>query len=301
MNTLARAWQRFWFTPTSPYMLGLCRFCFFAAFYGLYIAQIDLRDYALFPEGFYQPRSFFAWLPFSPPGWDVLNGLVTAFTLAVILAALGLCTRVATATSCVLGLYVVGLQFNYGYLHWAHAVVPLVMGVLALAPCGDALSLDTVIRRWRTQYIPTPGGQYRWPIQLVRLLFVTVFLAAGLAKLRTAGLTWITSDTLRHYFLENAYVFDADATAAWSQPLVQWLVLHPGLCKVLAAGVIIVEVSAPAALFSAWARRLLLPILFLFQLGNTLLLYQNFFFAYLGLYIFWLPCMAGRQVGCGND
>ena len=89
MNTLARAWQRFWFAPASPRLLGCCRLCFFAAFYGLYLTRVDLRAYALFPDGFYQPRSFFAWLPFPPPGWDVLDGLVTAFTLAVLLAALG--------------------------------------------------------------------------------------------------------------------------------------------------------------------------------------------------------------------
>ena len=188
MRTLAAAWNAFWFTPAAPWPLGLCRAGFFASFYLLFLARTDLRWYALFPSGFYQPRSFFAWLSLPTPSWEVMGWLVTAFEISVILAALGLLTRLATFTAFVLGLYVLGLQFNYGYLHWAHAIVPIVMGILALSPCGDALSLDALVRRAATGKAADTGGQYRWPIQLVRLVFVTVFLAAGLAKLRQAGL-----------------------------------------------------------------------------------------------------------------
>ncbi|MGQ4807533.1 hypothetical protein NKDENANG_00885 [Candidatus Entotheonellaceae bacterium PAL068K] len=296
MNAAWAAWNRFWFAPAASWPLGLCRACFFASFYGLYLAGSDLRWYALFPDGFFQPRSFFAWLSLPIAGWAALHWLVTAFELSVILAALGLLTRTATAVSFVLGLYVIGLQFNYGYLHWAHAVVPIVMGVLALAACGDALSIDALIRKRTTGKVAGPGGQYGWPVQLVRLIFVTVFLAAGLAKLRAAGLSWVTSDTLRHYIIENQYVFRADATRAWSRPLADWLVRHPGLCRVLAGLTLTLELSAPAALVSSRARMLLIPALCLFQVGNALLLYQDFFFAYLGLYAFWVPWPRLRRV-----
>jgi hypothetical protein len=289
MNTLSVAWHRFWFTPSAPHVLGLCRVFFFASFYLLYLVREDLRWYALFPDGFFQPHSFFVWLPFTSPSWDTLDGLVTTFELSVILAALGLLTRMATAVSFVLGLYVIGLQFNYGYLHWAHAIVPLIMGVLALAPCGDALSLDALIWKYRRRQRANAGGQYHWPVQLVRVIFVSVFFAAGLSKLRAAGLSWVMSDTLRHYILENQYVFHADAMQAWSRPLVEWLVGYPLLCRVLATLTVILELSAPLALVSPAARLLLIPALFLFQVGNALLLYQDFFFAYLGLYAFWVP------------
>lgn len=301
MNALAAAWNRFWFTPSTPHLLGLCRIFFFASFYLLYLVRTDLRWYALFPDGFFQPRSFFVWLPTSPPAWETLDGLVTTFELSVICAALGLLTRLATVASFALGLYVIGLQFNFGYLHWAHAIVPLVMGVLALAPCGDAWSLDALIWKYKWRPRAKTGGQYHWPVQLVRVLFVTVFFAAGLSKLREAGLLWVTSDTLRHYMLENQYVFHADAMQAWSRPLVEWMVGYPFLCRVLAALALGLELSAPLALVSTGARLLLIPALFLFQVGNALLLYQNFFFAYLGLYAFWVPwdnlCSAATPAG----
>jgi uncharacterized membrane protein YphA (DoxX/SURF4 family) len=275
--------------------------CFFTSFYLLYLVREDLRWYALFPDGFFQPRSFFAWLSLAPPGWETLDGLVTTFELGVILAALGLLTRLATAVSFVLGLYVIGIQFNYGYLHWAHAIVPIVMGVFALAPCADAWSLDALIWKYRRRQRTKTGGQYHWPVQLVRVLFVTVFFAAGLSKLRAAGLSWVMSDTLRHYLLENQYVFYADAVQAWSRPLVDWLVAHPVLCRVLAALTLIVELSAPLALVLPATRLLLIPALFLFQVGNALLLYQDFFFAYLSLYAFWVPWgsmfCAAKQTG----
>ncbi len=216
-------------------------------------------------------------------------GLVTGFKGAVLLAALGCFTRLATTVSSVLGLYVIGYQFNYGYLHWAHAVVPIVMGVLAFAPSGDALSLDAWLFKRTAARGRQPSGQYHWPVQLVRLIFVSVFLAAGLAKLRAAGLAWVTSDTLRHYLLENQHLFQATGIAAWGRPVAAWLVLSPLLCRLLAGLVLTLELSAPAALFSHRARRILLPALFTFQIGNTVLLYQNFFFAYLGVYAFWVP------------
>ncbi len=189
----------------------------------------------------------------------------------------------------------IGLQFNYGYLHWAHAVAPIVMGVLALAPCGDAVSLDAIIRKYATGHVAGPGGQYQWPIQLVRVIFVTVFLAAGLAKLRAAGFEWVTSDTLRNYLLENQYVFRADAVTAWSRPLADWLILRPSLCRILAGLVLTLELTAPAALVSRRTRMWLIPALFGFQIGNALLLYQDFFFAYLGLYAFWAPWPPARS------
>lgn len=288
MNALAAAWNAFWFAPAAPWPLGVCRAGFFGSFYVLFLARIDLRWYALSPPEFYQPRSFFDWLSLPMPNWEVLAWLVTAFEISVILAAVGLLTRLATLTAFALGLYVLGLQFNYGYLHWAHAIVPIVMGILALSPCGDALSLDALVRRVITGKTAKTGGQYRWPIQLVRLVFVTVFLAAGLAKLRQSGLEWVLSDTLRNYFLENQYVFRSEGATVWGYLLADWLIVRPGLCRVLAVAVLAVELSAPAALFSRRARRWLVPSLFVFQVGNALLLYQDFFFAYLGTYFFWV-------------
>ena len=288
MSVLSAAWNTLWFTPAAPWHLGLCRAGFFGSFYILFLTGTDLRWYALFPPGFYQPRSFFFWLALPTPAWDVFSWLVTAFEISVILAALGLLTRLSTTAAFALGLYVLGLQFNYGYLHWAHAIVPIVIGILALSPCGDGLSLDALLRRALRGKERAPGGQYRWPIQLVRLVFVTVFLAAGLSKLRQAGLEWVLSDTLRNYFLENQYVFRTEGATGWSHLVADWLIARPGLCKVLSATAIGVELSAPAALFSRCARGCLIPLLFLFQVGNALLLYQDFLFAYLGLYLFWL-------------
>ena len=299
MSAFAAAWHAFWFAPATPWPLGFCRAGFFGSFYVLFLSRTNLRWYALFPPGFYQPRSFFAWLSLPTPSWEVMGWLVTAFEISVILAALGLMTRLATLTAFALGLYVLGLQFNYGYLHWAHAIVPIVMGILALSPCGDALSLDALFRRVVTGNTGEAGGQHRWPIQLVRLVFVTVFLAAGLAKLCQAGLEWVLSDTLRNYFLENQYVFRSEGATTWGHLLADWLIVRPGLCRVLAVVVLAVELSTPAALFSRHAWRLLIPLLFLFQVGNALLLYQDFFFAYLGLYLFWIPWVdGGKGPGC---
>ena len=295
MNALIAQWRRGWFAPASPWPLGLCRAWFFAAFYVLYLRRWDQRVYAFFPEGFYQPRSFFAWLSLTPVDATTFDWLVTGLEWAVLLAALGLCARLAAAVSFALGLYVIGYQFNYGYLHWAHAIAPIVMGVLALAPSGDALSIDAWLRHRATGGGPLAGGQYRWPIQLARLIFVSIFFAAGLSKLRTAGLAWVASDTLRNYLLENQYIFQGEAAVSWGRPVVDWLVWRPGWCRALAGLSLALELSAPLALFSRRARIVLIPALFAFQVSNALLLHQNFFFTYLGVYAFWLPWRRARN------
>ncbi|PON19440.1 hypothetical protein C2W62_02635 [Candidatus Entotheonella serta] len=289
MNVFTEMWNRFWFAPTAAWPLGLCRAGFFAAFYLLYLYRWDQRVYAFFPDGFFQPRSFFVWRSLAPVSEVVFTWLVTGFEYAVLLSALGIFTRLSTAASFTLGLYVIGYQFNYGYLHWAHAVVPLVMGVLALAPSGDAWSVDGLLFQRVARRGKQVGGQYHWPMQLVRLIFVSIFLAAGLSKLRAAGLSWVTSDTLQHYILENQYIFQDTSSAAWERAVAAWLVRTPILCQILAGLSLTLELSAPAALFSHRARIILIPSLFVFQVGNAFLLYQNFFFAYLGLYAFWIP------------
>lgn len=92
---------------------------------------------------FFSPAVFLSGGSLAPVSEVVFTWLVTGLEYAVLLSALGIFTRLSTAASFTLGLYVIGYQFNYGYLHWAHAVVPLVMGVLALAP-----SWRCMVCRW---------------------------------------------------------------------------------------------------------------------------------------------------------
>jgi hypothetical protein len=82
-------------------------------------------------------------------------------------------------------------------------------------------------------------------VRAVWLALAMVFLAAGVAKLRHAGVAWVTSDNLRNTFLLNYYSQSA------SEPMVGWgfvLAERPRLCNVLAAGTMMVELAFPLAL-----------------------------------------------------
>ena len=60
---------------------------------------------------------------------------------------------------------------------------------LALVPCGERLSLETLlVRRTPRQRVP------RWSLQGLRLLATSVYLSAGTAKLNGP---WLRGDTLR--------------------------------------------------------------------------------------------------------
>jgi len=54
------------------------------------------------------------------------------------------------------------------------------MGVLALSRCGDAFSLDRLVRARRHAEAPPPSGEYRWPARMILLVMSCVFFAIEL-------------------------------------------------------------------------------------------------------------------------
>jgi hypothetical protein len=128
----------------------------------------------------------------------------------------------------------------------------VILGILALARCGDAVSLDA-----RRRAAPAAvSGEYTWPVRAACLAVAFVFLAAGIAKWRHAGLAWASSDTFVHLLRMNHYHQPSD------DPVLSWgLILsqYPRLCGVLAGGTMLLEVVYPLALVSRAASALLVP------------------------------------------
>ena len=154
-----------------------------------------------------------------------------------------------------------------------------------LSRCGDAWSIDRVIRSYRAgppvQPV-APSGEYNWPIKCVWLISALVFFAAGVAKLRFSGLAWITSDNMANMLLQHHYKSD---------PIVGWgkiIANYPLLCQTLAAGTIVLELGFVLAIFSRIARWLFVPGMFVMQVGIALLM-GVVFTQFMFVYLFWIP------------
>lgn len=270
---IVRAWPASWFRPASPQALALCRILFYAMLLALY-GGTQFRFVAEVAPLYWEPISFLAILaPEGPPSADAIGVLQLVWKIALVASLAGLATRVSTAVACGLGLYLIGLSYCVSRPSHEMAAAAIALLVLALSRCGDVWSLDALLSRRRDV---AWSGEYRWPIQLVRVAISLAFFSAGLSKLRNGGLGWIFSDTLQLTIAERAL------------PLGVWLAQWPAACRALAAGIITIELFHPLALFSRRAACFFVPGSIAMLLGFWLVLGIPFW-PLLWLHGFWIP------------
>jgi hypothetical protein len=275
-------WNRFWFAPAPATALGVCRLAFFV---GLLLHQwpFVLHRWVGIPAIYRRPMWTFRILHLPFLSENAVIALQVAWAIAMALAAIGLFTRVATCVAFLLGFYLLSLANNFGKIGHGDQALVLTMLILALARCGDAVSIDALLSRRRGRAAPGDSGEYRWPIRMVWLLMALVFCAAGASKLVRNGLAWITTDHLALTLIQ-AHYHGVRPTVKLGLYLAQFALL----CKLMAAGVVAMELAFPLALLS---RRLRVPIVvatLLMQIGIGLLM-GVWFRQFLLLYLFWVP------------
>lgn len=271
-------WYAFWFRPAPPEGLALCRILFCALLLVLYGGE-DFTFVATLAPLHWAPVSFFAIAaPGGPPSGETLALLQGVWRVALAASLAGLATRVSTAVACALGLWLIGLTYCVSRPSHEMAAAAIALLVLALSRCGSAWSVDALLARRRGRARPPAwSGEYRWPIQLVRVVISLAFFTAGLSKLRGGGgLGWIFSDTLQLTIAERAL------------PLGLWITQWPWLCRAFAAGVVCIELLHPLALFSRRAACVFVPGSLLLLLGFWLGMGIPFW-PLLGLHLFWIP------------
>ncbi len=136
----------------------------------------DAWDGRIYSDAFYEPYA--AWYPELPEALYV--GLLWLAVVAAVAMSLGLLTRLATATTFAIVTY--NLFLSTTHFHNNRAYLVIVLGLLAVAPCGRELSLDAWLRRRRGRppLDPTAPG---WPLWLLRFECAAVYGASGLSKL----------------------------------------------------------------------------------------------------------------------
>ena len=181
---------------THPANLAVFRFALFAAL----LATIDPAQ-VLWHSGL--PAD----LRVIPPGLSPIVDLVAitpeAATWAIRLlylfggmAMLGLWSRTSALLAVLLGLYVLGIPQLYGKINHYHHLIWF-GALLAASPCGDALSLDRLVGRWRGRPALRPSRAYALPLRLAWLLIGVIYFFPGFWKVAFSGLDWALSDNLR--------------------------------------------------------------------------------------------------------
>jgi uncharacterized membrane protein YphA (DoxX/SURF4 family) len=136
----------------------------------------DSLDGRIYQDAFYEPYA--SWYP-ELPG-DVYIGMLWLAAAAALAMALGFLTRLATATTFVIVTY--NLFLSTTHFHNNRAYLVIVLGLLAVAPCGRELSVDAWLRRRPGRPAPdlsAPG----WPLWLLRFECSAIYGASGLSKL----------------------------------------------------------------------------------------------------------------------
>ena len=117
-------------------------------------------------------------------------------------------------------------------------------------------------------------------------MFILVFCAAGISKLRNSGLEWVTSDYMATLFISKGLAGDR------AEPLIGWLPFWLGskvwLCSFLAGLTVMLECCAPLALVNRHMRMVIVPGLFLMVLGFWIVMGIPFP-QLLAAFVFWLP------------
>ncbi len=184
--TPAAAWRTFWFQPQPAYTLGVVRIAFGVLVIGWTIALLPNLSTFFGPKGILprQPTGAYQWGVFAIwtsdrallVGWLVL--LASSVALAV-----GWHSRLAALT-----VFVLILSFEHRD-QWVFNLGDLAVRIealmLALSPCGAALSLD---QRRGTGKFWSAQQRAPWALRLLQLQVSLIYLASVQAKLN--GNAW---------------------------------------------------------------------------------------------------------------
>ena len=142
------------------------------------------------PAGARMPLPGWDWvLGAWPPSLEAARIVYGIFLACAVLGLVGALTRVATVGAALCGAWLLGLpQMSGQVLHTHHLV--WFLALLAASPCGDALSVDALVRRRRGEAPRGEAVEYGLPLRLLWVSVGLLFFFAGFWKLQVGGWAW---------------------------------------------------------------------------------------------------------------
>ncbi len=275
--SLLRRIDRAMLSAMSPGRLGMVR-----VLVGLFCVWYMLRRWGVLAklatmdaDGF-APVSIVRVLPSPLVPTAVMATLYVTLALAVVFT-LGWRHRIVAPVFAALLLWVTAYRSSWGMIFHSENLLVLHVGILALAPSADAFSLDARRRGAPVEATPDHG----WPVRLIWLVTVVVYLLAGIAKLRGAGLDWLGGERLLNHVGHDA-VRKAELGANYSSIGAAMLV-HPWLFKPLAWFTLAFELLGPVALLHRRASQVWAASVIAFSWGVAITMAIGFFYPMSGI------------------
>jgi Vitamin K-dependent gamma-carboxylase len=271
MNFFSRSWWRrhwdgFWFTPTSPRNLAAARIVFSA--YSLWVlASRSLADVSGLPPDFWSRVDATArWRYLDFPGHFALERiLVWVAGTALVCAMLGILSRLSCFVAGILLYHLAPLESIIWIPHpYARGLTISVLALLTLSfsPCGDCLVLQPLSRRPKA----VTSDDYTWPVRLIQVFLVEIYLFSGYAKIAVVGWKWASPSNIRNWVL---YCIEEDQIGVFHS-FGAWIADRPLVCLAMGVGTLVFELGLVTVLFSKTARRVLVPMVALFHLAILL-------------------------------
>lgn len=256
----------------SAFNLGVTRILFFSFVF----LTMSIHDYFLgwtsVPDELWHPRGIFRFFD-QPLSRDFISYCFHFWRWLGVLCIFGVFFRLLAPIWWILGLVVVTNAHSFG--HQSHVFMPIVLAGLPLcfSRASDRLSLDSW-RGWTEASLDQ--RVYSVPLRSLQLVFVLVYFAAGISKLRTGGWRWIAGDTLRNYSIRASWLFSDANLLAHLVGLNDVLVRYPRICNALAFGAVSLELSVPLAfVWRKWSY-VIIPMIVLLQIGIFFTIYVRF-------------------------
>jgi hypothetical protein len=191
--------------------------------------------------------------------------------LLLFLAMIGWRTRVVVPLGTLGVLVLNGILREYSGF-WHQNLVPIyVLAVLSFTPCGDGWSVDRLRKVSLGLPVPDPertSAVYGWARYACWVAIVLPYVAAGLSKLRSAGIEWMSATNMKHLLLEQTLYPRA---GGWSISLS--LASAPDIVFVLlAVAGSVGEVMMILLLFSRLARRIYPALMIFMHIGIVFLM-----------------------------
>jgi hypothetical protein len=212
--------------------------------------------------------SHLAHMPVAP---STVEALRIVFYASGGLALVGLYTRLSLSVLSLAALVLFGVaQLTGEVVHDMHLVWMLV--VLAVAPSGEAMSVDRVFSRGLSLRAlagsSRPSGPAEIALASARALLGVVYFFPGFWKLATSGLAWVTSDNVRNQMWWK--------WAEWGAVPALRVDRVPGLVEVGAGLVVAFELSFFALASVPRARRALALVGLLFHQATRVFFFITF-------------------------
>jgi uncharacterized membrane protein YphA (DoxX/SURF4 family) len=270
-------WNAYWF-PTTPLLhLAICRIVAVAAQLLWFFPDLEEhRNLLVKNTEFIEPqlivRVISAVVPrellFTPGGFTALYWITM---VAGVAALIGFFTR-ASLLVFALGTWTfVAHLFSYGDRHHTEALFCIFLLLLALAPSGERLSVDALIRgRGPTSEVSSGMSDMAiWPLKVLHVLFALTYFTAGMSKLVHSGFRWLNGYTLQGHTFGDAI--------ERGHPIGVWLAQQHEIAVALSVFTILLEVFFFVSLFLPRQAPLFILSALAFQVGLYVTAGYDFF------------------------